>query len=60
MFRPRIYIETYVDASVQGVDVGSPVKFRGVPIGRVSAIKFTFNEYGSPEPGGSVQLRSSF
>ena len=47
-FRPRIYIETYVNASVQGVDVGSPVKFRGVPIGRVSAINFTFNEYGSP------------
>jgi ABC-type transporter Mla subunit MlaD len=45
--RPRIYIETYVNASVQGVDVGSPVKFRGVPIGRVSAINFTFNEYGS-------------
>jgi ABC-type transporter Mla subunit MlaD len=47
-FRPRIYIETYVNASVQGVDVGSPVKFRGVPIGRVSSIDFTFNEYGSP------------
>jgi ABC-type transporter Mla subunit MlaD len=47
-FRPRIYIETYVDASVQGVDVGSPVKFRGVQVGRVSAINFTFNEYGSP------------
>ena len=46
--RPRIYIETYVNASVQGVDVGSPVKFRGVPIGRVSTINFTFNEYGSP------------
>jgi ABC-type transporter Mla subunit MlaD len=45
-FRPRIYIETYVDASVQGVDVGSPVKFRGVQIGRVSEINFTFNEYG--------------
>ena len=47
-FRPRVYFETYVDSSVQGVDVGSPVKFRGVPIGRVSAIKFTFNEYGDP------------
>ena len=45
MFRPRIYIETYVDGTVQGIDVGSPVKFRGVPIGRVNAISFTFNEY---------------
>ena len=48
MFRPRVYIETYVNGTVQGVDVGSPVKFRGVPIGRVSAINFTFNEYGAP------------
>jgi ABC-type transporter Mla subunit MlaD len=47
MFRPRIYIETYVDGTVQGVDVGSPVKFRGVQIGRVSSINFTFNEYGA-------------
>ena len=46
--RQRIYIETYVNASVQGIDVGSPVKFRGVQIGRVSAISFTFNDYGSP------------
>jgi ABC-type transporter Mla subunit MlaD len=48
MFRPRVYIETYVDGTVQGLDVGSPVKFRGVPMGRVSAINFTFNEYGAP------------
>jgi ABC-type transporter Mla subunit MlaD len=48
MFRKRIYIETYLNATVQGVDVGSAVKFRGVQIGRVSAINFTFNEYGSP------------
>jgi len=46
-FRPRIYIETYVDASVQGVEVGTPVKFRGVQIGKVSSINFTFNEYGT-------------
>lgn len=49
MFRPRIYLETYVDGTVQGVDVGSPVKFRGVQIGRVSRIDFCFNEYG-PQP----------
>ena len=27
--------------------MGSPVKFRGVQIGRVSSINFTFNEYGA-------------
>lgn len=48
MFRPRIYFETYVDGTVQGIEVGSAVKFRGVPIGRVSQISFTFNEYGAP------------
>lgn len=50
MFRPRIYLETYVDGTVQGIDVGSPVKFRGVPIGRVSRIDFCFNEFGA-QPG---------
>jgi len=50
MFRPRVYFETYIDGTVQGVDVGSPVKFRGVQIGRVSRVDFCFNEYG-PQPG---------
>jgi ABC-type transporter Mla subunit MlaD len=48
-FRPRIYLETYVDGTVQGVDLGSPVKFRGVQIGRISKIDFCFNVYG-PQP----------
>ncbi len=34
----RSYV-TYFADSVQGLDVGSPVKFRGVPLGRVSAIR---------------------
>ncbi len=50
MLRPRLYLETYVDGTVQGIDVGSPVKFRGVQIGRVSRVDFCFNEYG-PQPG---------
>lgn len=49
MFRPRFYIETYADGTVQGIDVGSAVKFRGVTIGRVSSIDFTFNMYSQPE-----------
>ena len=52
MMRPKVLLETYVDGTVQGVDIGSPVKFRGVQIGRISRIDFVFNEYG-PEPGGS-------
>lgn len=48
MFKPRIYIETYVNGTVQGVDIGTPVKFRGVTIGKVSNIGFAFNEYGAP------------
>ena len=46
VLRERVYIETYVDATIQGVDVGSPVKYRGVQVGRVSAINFTFNGTG--------------
>jgi phospholipid/cholesterol/gamma-HCH transport system substrate-binding protein len=52
VLRQRVYIETYVDATIQGIDVGSPVKFRGVQVGRVSAINFTFNEYGTPRQAG--------
>lgn len=50
MFRPRIYLETYVDGTVQGIDLGSPVKFRGVRIGRISKVDFCFNVYGL-QPG---------
>jgi len=46
LFRQKLNLETYLDASVQGIEVGSPVKFRGVQVGRVSSIGFVFNEYG--------------
>ena len=40
-------IETYIDESVQGLDVGSAVKFRGVPVGRVERISLTSAEYAT-------------
>lgn len=44
-FKEKISLETYVDSTVQGIEVGSPVKFRGVTVGKVSSIGFLFTEY---------------
>ncbi len=44
-FKHKIYIETYVDGTVQGIEIGSPVKFRGVTVGKVSSVGFLFTEY---------------
>lgn len=40
--------ETYFNESVQGLDVGAPVKFRGVQIGRVKSIGFIYQRYKDP------------
>lgn len=53
LFRKKVMAETYIDGSVQGLEVGSPVKFRGVQIGNVEDISFVDLEYdfkaGSPD-----------
>ncbi len=41
----RETFETYVDQSVQGLEKGSAVKFRGVQIGEVDVIDFTSRYY---------------
>jgi len=45
LLRETVTFETYIDESVQGLDVGAPVKIRGVQIGKVSRIDFVSNKY---------------
>ncbi|KHE90462.1 MAG: MlaD family protein [Candidatus Scalindua rubra] len=45
LFKKKIFFETYIEGSVQGLDVGSPVKMRGVPMGNVEEIAFVREKY---------------
>jgi paraquat-inducible protein B len=45
LFQKKTYLETYFDTSVQGLDIGSAVKYRGVTVGRISEITFTHARY---------------
>ena len=45
LFQTGMRVETYFDGSVQGLSVGSPVKFRGVKIGEVDEITIATREY---------------
>ncbi len=47
VFRRYEYAETYFDQSVQGLSVGSPVLYRGVPLGSVAEIGLCQRKYGS-------------
>ena len=58
LFQKKFIIETYLDQSVQGVEVGSKVKYRGVPIGNIRHISFTGNHYTMPD--GSRSPKHSY
>src|SRR5689334_6219100 len=42
--------ETYVTGNVDGLAVGAPVTLRGVRVGKVTRIDFTWNTYPQTEP----------
>lgn len=44
-FERKVIIETYFKESVQGLDIGSKLKYRGVTIGEVTRITFTYTRY---------------
>ena len=50
MFEDQPVFETYLNQSVHGVDLGTAVKFRGVPIGNIKSIDFTRTRYESSKP----------
>jgi len=49
-FTPKLTIESYFDESVQGLDIGSKLKYRGVVIGDVTLISFTHIRYQLDKP----------
>src|SRR4029079_13920980 len=49
-FERRVIIETYFKESVQGLDIGSKLKLRGVTIGEVTRISFTYTKYQQDLP----------
>src|SRR5258708_15365338 len=50
LFQSKIVIETYFNESVQGLDLGSKVKYRGVIVGEVKSIGFTYTRYQQDKP----------
>jgi phospholipid/cholesterol/gamma-HCH transport system substrate-binding protein len=50
LFQPTLIVETYFDGSIAGLEVGSPVRYRGVPLGQVSQIAVSSALYESDVP----------
>jgi phospholipid/cholesterol/gamma-HCH transport system substrate-binding protein len=50
-FAKKSLYETYVPGDVSGLSVGSAVEFRGVRVGKVTHIGFSWTEYQDSQPG---------
>ncbi|HKW82062.1 MAG TPA: MlaD family protein [Casimicrobiaceae bacterium] len=55
-FQSKVTMETYLNESVQGLEAGSKVRYRGVVVGEVRRIGFTYNVYEQDQPM-SARLR---
>ncbi len=49
-FQSKTPIETYLNESAQGLEIGSKVKYRGVVVGEVTKIGFTYTKYQLDKP----------
>jgi ABC-type transporter Mla subunit MlaD len=57
LFQPTYTFETYFNQSVAGLNIGSPVMFRGVPLGAVTEIATSGSVY---EGGVPIDRRSAY
>jgi phospholipid/cholesterol/gamma-HCH transport system substrate-binding protein/paraquat-inducible protein B len=50
LFQKKYRIETYMEESIEGLDIGSPVKYRGVKVGELESTGFVATVYNNKDP----------